>query len=303
MKGVIALLILIPTIALAASHPPPDTVPPQPADAETIRRLMTEISEAFVARRSEPFERIYDENHFGVRSRPVFNAREQLIAIMNHDAAVLRSGKKLDFETLSYSFDEPTIRIFGDTAIVNVLKHDRWRYRGSNCHTRYQATDLWTRRDGVWRLAGGHLTTIQCSSMPWLRPHPATASIRDRRIPITRARPDTETAVTAIVNALSKPDANVRDHFHPTFVLTNADGEVSGDNSPLVRTLATASRPEQELILDSEIVVEFGDTAVYMFRVRPRVSETTQIDQHMMILTKMDGRYQIVAAHVSKLED
>ncbi|MBA2379862.1 MAG: nuclear transport factor 2 family protein [Blastocatellia bacterium] len=303
MKGIVALLILIPTLAFAAFPSQRITVPPQSDDAEMIRRLMQEISDAFVARRSEPFERIYDENHFGVRSRPVFNSREQLFAIMNHDSAVLKAGKKLDFETLSYTFEEPDIRLFGDTAIVHVLKHDRWRYRGSNCHTRYQATDLWIRREGVWKLAGGHLTTMQCSPMPWLRPHPALASLRDRRVPYVRARPATETAIQAIVNALAKPDPVIRTYFDPSFVMTDAEGSASPGPQSLIRTFVTAANPAQDHILDSEIVVEWGETAVYMFRVRPRVSESTQIDQHMVILIKMDGRYQIVAAHVSKLED
>ena len=108
--------------------------------------------------------------------------------MMKADATMLRVGKKLDYETLSYEGENPQFHFYGQAAIVNITKKNYWQYHGNKCLTRTQGTELWLKRDGAWRAAASHVSTFQCEAMPFYPIHPAVAAIPS----LTKAPPSAD---------------------------------------------------------------------------------------------------------------
>ena len=145
-------------------------------DSQEISRAIAEVGRAFVSRDPTPFDRLYLDGYVNVREKPVFNYREQLSAMVKWDAAAIKAGKKLEFETLSYESDLPAIQIFGEAAIVNVLKKNLWRYREDRCLTQYQTTELWIKADSAWKIAVNEYSGMNASAFVSLR-SPASLSL------------------------------------------------------------------------------------------------------------------------------
>jgi hypothetical protein len=280
------------------------------ADVQEIRKSMLEIERAFVARDSEPFERIFLDGYIGIRGKPVFNAREQLTAMIKWDAAVIKAGKKLDFETLSYESDHPTIHMFGDTAIVNVLKKNLWRYKESRCLTQYQSTELWLKQESRWKLTAGHMTTIQCDSMPWQPPHPAVAAIKAQSKPTRFLSPVVETEIRELLSKLTESGLHGDDNsdaFSSDFVSTAINNDISGDRALFMNALKTPTNRTSERYRDDEVFQNFGNAAMYLFRVRSlaKAGETKPEPPIVfsVIFIKQNGSWKITASHASSLQD
>lgn len=290
MKSAAAFLLFL--VSLSASVFAQET-----ADEQQIRKLMDEIAKAYVAREAGPFERIYLESFVSVRSRPVYNARAQLIAMMNADSVILKAGKKLEYETLSYTADHPQIRFFGSTAIVNTRKNNSWQYRDSKCLTRYQATDVWQKSGDDWKLVASHSTTFQCDPMPWIPGHSALTDVPAVTTPVTLPDSAVENEIRSTLNIENEAGANK--NFAKSYIHTNLDGQVLPDRGPLVAALTPGRERE------GEVIQVFDDTALYLFRqtVPAKPGRRSYNQQFMIVLAKLDGRWQIAASHVTKYSE
>lgn len=270
---------------------------------QEIRKSMLEIERAFVSRDPEPFERVMLEDYVSIRSRPVFNAREQLLAMVRWDALAIKNRRKLDFETLSYDSESPSVRIVGRTAVINVLKNNLWRYKDSKCLSRYQATEVWIKRVSAWQLLSGHMTTFQCDPMPWQPPHPALSSFASSTKPKAATRPEAELEIRETLRALTNPTLGSRhatDAFSSEFVFTNLKGEVGRDRGFLLNALRTDTNPRSERYRDDEAIQIFDDTAIYLFRLRMNTEPPSSMNISI-VLVKQNGEWQIVASHVTSL--
>lgn len=279
-------------------------------DAQEIRRTMLEVERAFVQRDPEPLERILIDGYVGIRGKPVFNAREQLAAMVRYDAAAKKSGKKLDFETLSYESDLPDVHLFGDSAIVNVLKKNLWRYKDDRCLTQYQSTELWLKLDGAWKVAAGHVSTFQCESMPWQPPHPAVAATRALSKPTKFISTSVETELREMLSRLT--DAGLRgdnnsDAFQSEFVATGPNGAVSSDRSVLLAALRIPTGRNNDRFRDDEVFLNFGSAAMYLFRIRsiPKTAETAPQPPivYSVMFVRSGTNWQIAASHASTITD
>lgn len=279
-------------------------------DAEEISKAIAEVGRAFVSRDPTPFDRLYLDGYVNVREKPVFNYREQLSAMVRWDAAALKAGKKLDFETLSYDSDIPSIQVFGDVAIVNILKKNLWRYREDRCLTQYQTTEIWIRSESVWKIAAGHMSTIQCAQMPWQPPHPAVAEIRPILRPNKFISVKAETELRELLSKLN--DAGMRsdnnaDAFVPEYTFTATNAAVSGDRSGLLTALKIPTMRNRDRYRDDEVFLSFGPAAIYLFRIRsfPKPGETAPpppIVFSVMFIRSGDT-WRIAASHASELTD
>ena len=304
----LALLVLaVPAYFQSA----PEPAPAAPDDQLEIKKLLSEIEQAFVARDPAPIERIYLEGYVGIRGRPVYNALDQLIAMVRWDAAAIRSGKKLDFETLSFDNENPTVKIFGDAAIVTGVKKNLWRYKESRCLNRYHSTDLFSRINGQWRLVLGHMSLIPCDPMPWQPPHPAVADIRNQSKPSRHISPSTETEVRELIAKLTEAGlsgTNGSDIFAPEYVFTALNNQVSEDRSRLLSALRTPTSRTGERYRDDEAFLNFGgNVAAYVFRLRsfakgPDAKPEPPVT-FSVIFSKLEGAWRIVASHESTLQD
>ena len=301
------LLITVPALSQTAS----ESTLPSPDEASEIRRLLTEIEQAFVTRDPAPIERIYLEGYVGIRGRPIYNALDQLVAMVRWDAAAIRSGKKLDFETLSFDNENPTVTIFGDVAVVTTVKKNLWRYKESRCLNRYQSTDVFAKVSGRWRLALGHMSSIPCDPMPWQPPHPAVVDIRNKTRPSMHLSPSTETEIRELISKLTETGLNGtsgNDAFAADFISTTLNNQVSADRVHLLAALRIPTSRNGERYRDDEAFLNFGgNAAAYIFRVRsfakgpdskPEPPVTVSV-----VFSKMDGAWRIVASHESTLLD
>lgn len=279
-------------------------------DAEEIRKTMGKIEEAFVSRTPGPFLNYYLDGYVNIREKPVYNYREQLSAMVRWDAAAMKSGKKLSFETLSYDSEPPSIHVYGDAAIVNTLKKNLWRYKDDRCLTRYQTTELWIKIESAWKIAAAHMSTMQCDPMPWQPPHPAVAEIRPQSKPTKFLSTSAETELRELLSRLTdvglRTDTN-SDAFASNFVSTDTDSTVSRDRGPLLTALKIPTIRNREKYRDDEVFLSFGQAAIYVFRIRsfPKEGESTPPPPIVfsVMFVRSGTNWQIVASHASELSD
>lgn len=278
-------------------------------DQAEIRRLMNEISDAFVVRNAAPFEKIYADDFISVRGRPIYNSKQQLVAMMRADSALLKARKRLDFETIAFTNEEPDIRIFGDIAVATVLKNNEWQFRGSTCLTKYQATEVWQRHGSTWRLIAGSANTFQCSPVPWHPPHPAVAAIGDVTDPPladpakTETVPEDLTAMLAKVSAVEQArlDDALKAYFSWSYVSTDTNGERSNSGMSLIQVFRSAAEPSQRQSIDLEHFKVLGSSAIYTFRLRTRgrlgTTDRGSSVFYLAALVKNVNGWQFVASH------
>jgi hypothetical protein len=269
-------------------------------DEQEIRRSMTEIERAFVSRDPEPFDRIFLDGYVNVREKPVYNYREQLAAMVKWDAAAIKSGKKLDFETLSFESELPSIRMMGDVAVVNTLKKSLWRYKEDKCLTQYQSTELWIKSAGAWKVAAGHMTPIQCNPMPYQPPHPAVKNLS------TTAETELRELLSKLTDSGLRNDTNV-DAFAPAFVSTGTNSTVSSDRDLVLEAIKIPTMRNRERYRYDEVFLSFGNAAIYVFRVRSFPKEGQTVRQRPVVYSIMFVRsgtdWKIAAAHASEILD
>jgi ketosteroid isomerase-like protein len=70
----------------------------------------------------------------------------------------LKSGK-LKFE--SYSASKFDVRVFGDTAVVIAVGNSKGSWNGETFEIKDRFTDVFTRRDGQWRLVSSHSSSLE----------------------------------------------------------------------------------------------------------------------------------------------
>jgi hypothetical protein len=307
MYAAVFILIFLVTLSssIYAQRPKIDT-PERSSDEQEIRKSIGEIAKAFVARESEPFERIYLDEYVSIRGKPIYNAKMQLVAMVKSDETAIKAGKKLDFETLLYENDEPIVHFFGNTAVVNVLKKNNWRYDKDKCLTRYQSTELWIKRNTKWRLAAGHATLLQCDQPPWHAPHPAVAAVGTENTPRPNARKDIEREIRQWItdNGSRNEAANetLGRIFAESFVYTNETG-VTGTDTWACRTAYSWLTSEGK---QNEDIVVFDDGAIYTYRVKKMgmggAAGPPSIYQNTAFLVKISGQWRVIAFHCTKMD-
>ncbi|MEO8650163.1 MAG: nuclear transport factor 2 family protein [Acidobacteriota bacterium] len=262
------------------------------AAAETeIRQMTDEANRAFVAHDFRPFERIYSDRFISIKTRPIYNAKAQLIAITKYDAAVAESGKRLDYETLAFTSENIKTHIFGKTAIATSSKLNSWRYGDRRCQTRYQVTDVWRNEGGSWRLFVSHAVTFQCRPMPWAPLHPAVEALGSQLLPDKTLRADNDPDLAAVVAARTRA-------FASGFVFTNAAGEVLSGKTASAAVASALDEPEK----DNSVWIKIDETAVYIFRTPAAGGFAGTKLQYTVVTALIDGRWQIVAAHCNKVD-
>jgi hypothetical protein len=305
MANLTALMLVVSacTFAFGQLSSPVD----RNADRNEILNSIAEISKAYVARDPAPFERLYLENHISIRSKPVYNLREQLIAMMRADSFIVQAGKKLDYETIRYESENPQINFYARTAIVNIAKKNYWQYRGQKCQTRTQATEVWVKPADEWKIAAGHTTTFQCDPKPFHPIHAAVAAIQSRTKAPANADLESEQQIRELVKMLAAARASLEEPFEAvidrhtadSFVSTGLKGEVGRDRSILATIQVPLPNRAAGFRSQDDAVLIYGNAAVYTYRPRdPGSIDNPQ--QCTIIFAKVGGRWLIVAAHTSR---
>jgi ketosteroid isomerase-like protein len=71
--------------------------------------------------------------------------------------AELKAG---DYKATSFKNDEVKVRVYGDTAIVSGLETEKSTYKGKESSGQYRFTDVFIKRDGVWKAVASHESKV-----------------------------------------------------------------------------------------------------------------------------------------------
>ncbi len=301
----LVLFVSVSQFALAQAAPNSDPA----ADRTQIENSISEISKAYLLRDPGPFERLYLEHHAAIRGRPIFNLREQLIAMMSADSIVLRAGKRLDYQSLRYENKPPEIYLYGQTAIVTVTKDHYWQYHGQKCLTRTQGTELWVKEEGEWKFAASHTNTFDCDPKPFYPIHPAVAALQSRTRPPANTDTQAERQVRDVIQAFAAAKALSTEAFEAvlaryvpdTFVSTDPAGKVAADRALLATIRVPLPSRSSAFRNQDDVIIIYDDAAIYTFKVRGGVGPAADVIQQVTVFfAKQGGRWTIVAAHASR---
>lgn len=302
-----AMILFVSACQFALAQAAPNTDPA--ADRAQIENSIGEISRAYVARDPEPFERLYLENHTAIRGRPLFNLRDQLIAMMRADSIVLRAGKKLEYQSLRYDSKIPEIHLYGRAAIVTAAKEHYWQYHGQKCLTRSQGTELWVKVDSEWKFAASHTHSQDCDPKPFYPIHPAVAALQSRTRPPSNTDVQAENQLRDIIQALAAAKVSSSEAFEAvlaryvsdTFVSTDPAGKVGADRALLTAVRVPLPSRSSAFRNQDDVIIIYGDAAIYTFKVRGGIGPSAEVLQQMTVFfAKQGGRWTIVAAHASR---
>jgi ketosteroid isomerase-like protein len=65
-----------------------------------------------------------------------------------------------DLNLASYDFSEPTVRLYGRTAIVSGQLKQNATVAGEDWSGTYLITDVWVNRDGIWQVVSRHASLL-----------------------------------------------------------------------------------------------------------------------------------------------
>lgn len=308
IKAVLTSMLLVSNCAFGSAQLSP--VLDRVADQTKILQAISEVSHAYVDRNPVPFERVYLENYTGIREKPVFNMREQLIAMMEADAVIIRAGKKPAYETTYYESENPQFHFYGTTAILNIAKKHQWRYEKNKCVTTTQSTEVWIKRDGEWKAAAGHTSVFQCDAKFYYLPHTALNATPAVEKPPVNKDIEGERQIREILNSIVQArtsndgsyDAVVDSHTSKNYVETDLNGEVVRDRSSIETLPALPSARRPGLRPKDDALVIYDNAAIYSYKVRS-VTKTAQFEtprQCTIMFARTEGRWMIVAAHISR---
>lgn len=125
-------------------------VSPMSAEEAEIRRIEIEWGDAFLQRDIAALDRIIDDEY--ILTDPLGQVRDKTESI---DAI-----KSSDVRFESTESDNIKVAINGDTAVVTARSTFRGCYKGWNMTGRYQYTDVFVKRSGVWRAVVSHITPL-----------------------------------------------------------------------------------------------------------------------------------------------
>lgn len=266
-----------------------------------ILNSLSEISRAYVARDPRPFEKIYTENFVSVRERPVFNLRNQLIAMMRADSVPLRQGQKLDFMTLSYETVNPSIHLYPGSAVVTSVKNNLWEYRGKRCMTKYQTTELWVKPAESWKLAASHATIFHCKERPYYPIHQAVAMVE----PLTRMPiPDESARLSELKTAIKSlrsfafSSESTSDVLADDFVSTGIDGVVATDTATLKNLIRDFPQHFSGSADAYHGVVILENTATLTIHGRPK-KLGSRVQQSSLFFVRIENEWRLAAVHTS----
>jgi len=299
------LLMSSCNIALGQFADPADKI----NDQNEILNSISDISSAYTSRDAAPFERIYLEDFVFIRDKPVYNFREQLMAMMQADSVIIRARRRPEFDTLSYESEKPLIRFYGPVAILNIAKKNYWQYRDQKCLTRTQGTEVWVRRNDGWKIAAVQVTSAHCDPKPYHPLHHAVAAIQPRIKPPVSTDRESEQQVRELINSLVRSRITPGHRLEETldrsiakdFLATNPKGEVVADRSMIESMPAYSSGRTVGLRNHDDAVVIYDNAAVYTYKIRPAAAASTEAPQRCSIIfAKLDGRWIIVGAHINR---
>lgn len=144
MKAAMLCLCVLVTGQAAAAAGPAD-------DERDIRRVESELCEAFRKGDAETIARLEDETYTLTNSHGQVSTRADDIA----------DAKKGETKYSEFRNHDTTVRLYGDAAIVLGITSLRGTSGGKDFAADFRFTDTYVRRAGGWKIAASHATRLE----------------------------------------------------------------------------------------------------------------------------------------------
>lgn len=120
--------------------------------AAEVERLEREWSAAFLRHDTATINRIIADDFVGIDGR----------GVVSHKADELEEAKATtsDFQIIDEKLSNVTVRVYGDTAIVNAVNDVKARFDGKDVNPIYRRTTVWIKRGGAWQCVSFHASRI-----------------------------------------------------------------------------------------------------------------------------------------------
>jgi uncharacterized protein (TIGR02246 family) len=151
----VAVLIVIEFCAVSASADTPVT-PGSRAEQE-LRAVEAQLAQALSSVDADQLARLWADDFVSTMVGGHIVSREKRLAS-------LRRQKPDSASSLIGSNEQVDVRVYGDWAVVLVTSS--WLSNGKRVGDPYQATHVWAKRDGRWRLVVAHISEVQPKGDP-----------------------------------------------------------------------------------------------------------------------------------------
>jgi ketosteroid isomerase-like protein len=126
------------------------------AEAQRVLQLQEErLTDALARRDIKQLERLWADDFVSTMTDGRATTRDQRFA-------ALRAEKPGETPALSAKNERIEVHAYGEWAVVLVTSV--WRMGGKTVGSPYQATHVWARQKGEWRLVAAHISQLQCPS-------------------------------------------------------------------------------------------------------------------------------------------
>ena len=274
----LAAAMLLALSSIASAQAPAD----QTSNAEqVVRQVEDQIVAAEDRNDADALDRLYVSDY-------TFVGPGGQVWSKAHYLGLMRSG---DLKSDSYSRDEQTVRMYGNTAIVIYRSTARGTLRGQAFNNQRRVTTVLMNQDGVWRALGRQSTPIVQSPAP-----PGQAALEEDAV---------RKVEDEIAAALDHNDADALDHlWADDYVFVNPYGLVFTKAQRLQAFRSGTTRLES-YSRDQESIRVYGNTAVVIYRstVKGQAGGRDMSSQRRVttVLEKRGGRWQAVSQQSTRI--
>jgi ketosteroid isomerase-like protein len=126
------------------------------AEAEHVLQLQEErLTDALASRDIKQLERLWADDFVSTMTDGRATTRDQRFV-------ALRAEKPGGTPAMTAKNERIEVRAYGEWAVVLVTSV--WQIGGKTVGNPYQATHVWARQKGEWRLVAAHISQLQCPS-------------------------------------------------------------------------------------------------------------------------------------------
>ena len=151
MKLLLVFLLSLAVSSIGYAQSQPTTTPEQRAgDQEAVHKAVDEIVAAIDRNNADAFDRLSTADYTFVNpAGKVWNKTQYL--------ELIRSGT---LKVESYTRDEESIRLYGDTAVVIYRSTPKGTFKGQELTSQRRVTTILVKQDGRWLTVGRQSTPI-----------------------------------------------------------------------------------------------------------------------------------------------
>ena len=122
-------------------------------DEESIKFLEEAWVNAILHKDIKPLNYVMADDFVGISPNGFRYTKEEAITDLESGSYVVES----------MVLDSVKVRVFGDMALVTFYQNEKSKFGDEDCSGRYAFTDVWVKRDGIWKAVASQGTQAMLS--------------------------------------------------------------------------------------------------------------------------------------------